>query len=75
MALVVLIENPEDFDQGTWNHIEQDMRRWWRHRCVKHVLGGEVFFQVGDPVKFNLYGGVERLQSFGVRARVVRRNV
>jgi len=68
MALVVLIES-EDFDEYT----EQEMRRWWRHRCKKHQVNGEVFFEVAYPVRFNTREGVKRLASFGVKARIVRR--
>lgn len=71
MALVVLIENPEQLDEYT----EVEMRRWWRHRCRKITWGGEVFFSVGAPKKMNLYEGVKRLRSFGVDARVARRPV
>jgi hypothetical protein len=68
MALVVLIETPGKLD----GYIEQDMRRWWRNHCRKHTtLNGEIFFIV--PGKFNLYEGVKRLASFGVKARVARR--
>lgn len=65
---VILIQ--DSLDEFT----EQDMRRWWRGRCVKHVVKGETFFDVGEPKKLNLWEGVRRLASFGVRARVARRN-
>ena len=68
MALVVLIENPEKLD----DYVEQDMRRWWQHRCRKIVSGGKTYFIV--PGKFYLYEGVKRLASFGVKARVARLN-
>ncbi len=67
MALVVLIETPDKLD----DYAEQDMRRWWGHHCRKHTGHGEVFFIV--PGKFRLYEGVKRLASFGIKARVARR--
>ena len=63
MARVVLIENPADLDELT----ETDMRRWWRNACKKHTRNGEVYFEVTSS--FNIYGGIKRLASFGVKAR------
>ena len=71
MSLVVLIENPNELDEFT----EQDMRRWWRNGCKKHVVNGEVFFEVVEPVRLNAREGAKRLASFGVKARVARRRV
>lgn len=65
--VVVLIESPmEDF-------VEADMRRWWRDRCKKHVRNGETYFEVAPPISLNAYEAVDRLASFGVKARVARR--
>jgi hypothetical protein len=64
---VVLISG--ELDEFT----ETDMRRWWHNHCKKHVVSGETFFEVQG--RLNLYGGVERLASFGVSARVARRAV
>lgn len=71
MALVVLIDKPDQLTA----YIEADIRRWWRHRVVKRVRDGETFFVVAEPVRFNAYEGVKRLGSFGVAARVARREV
>ncbi len=71
MALVILIEQPEEFDEFTG----EDMRRWWRYRCKKIVRSNETYFDVASPKRFNLYEGVRRLASFGVQARVARRPV
>lgn len=70
MALVILIETPDTFV----DYAEQDMRRWWRHRCKKHVVNGEMYFEIGDP-KTWAAESVKRLASFGVKARVARRVV
>jgi len=70
MAIVVLIEDPE-LDPFT----EQDMRRWWRDKCKKHILNGEIYFEVVSPVRYNAREGAKRLASFGVKARVARRPV
>jgi hypothetical protein len=66
---VILIE--DELDEFT----EQDMRRWWRGRCVKHVRNGEVLFEVGEPKRLNLWEGVKRFASFGIKTRVVRRKI
>jgi len=71
MALVVLIENHEDFDTYT----ENDMRRWWGHACKKHSQNGEVFFEFGSNVRYKTREGVRRLKSFGINAKVVRRPI
>lgn len=77
MALVVLIEDQEMFKSSEF--IEQDMRRWWQNKCKKIVIGTdashEIYFDVATPKHFNLYEGVKRLASFGVKARVARRRV
>ena len=76
MSLVVLLENPAEMVP----EVEADMRRWWRGHCVKHTsracLSGdktEVWFEVGQPVRYNVSEGVKRLASFGVIARAARR--
>ncbi|KKL87373.1 hypothetical protein LCGC14_1935350 [marine sediment metagenome] len=71
MARVVLIEDPELLDSP----IELDMRRWWGDRVRKHVVDGEVYFEVGAPVEFRTREGVKRLASFGVPARVANRKI
>jgi len=67
MALVILVETPDKLE----DYIEQDMRRWWGGHCLKRERNSETLFIV--PGKFKLYEGVKRLASFGVKARVVRR--
>jgi hypothetical protein len=67
--MVVLIESEiEPF-------IEADMRRWWRHHCIKVTRGSETFFKVDTPKRYNSREGVKRLASFGVKARVALRAV
>jgi hypothetical protein len=70
-GLVVLIENIGELDSFT----EEDMRRWWRNRCKKHSVGGEVYFEMMTPIRYNAREGVKRLESFGVKAHVARRPV
>ncbi len=64
---VVLIE--DELDEFT----EADMRRWWRGKAIKRCRNGEVYFEVGLPARLNLWGGVKRLASFGIKARVAQR--
>ena len=70
MPYFIKIADPEDYDAI----VRADMERWWRGHCTHHKLpNGGILIETRG--RLNLYGGVERLASFGVAARVVRRDV
>lgn len=64
---------PASYDEVPFIH--QDMLRWWRGRAKTHRHNGELLIEVGAPKRVNLYEGVKRLASFGIKARVVRRHL
>ena len=70
--LVLLIENPAEYD----DLVRPDMQRWWRRGVKHHYVNGEtlVGLAAGDK-RIWLPESVKRLASFGVRARVVRRTL
>ena len=69
MPYFLLIENKDEYDRFT----RQDMTRWWRGCCKHHATDNELLVETTG--RLNLWGGVERLRSFGIRSRVVRRPV
>lgn len=70
MPYFIRIEKPDDYDAA----VRADMERWWHGHCRHHHLpDGRLLVETRG--RLNLYGGVERLASFGVEARVVRRDV
>jgi len=73
--LVVLI-HPDDVDKLD-EFCLPDMCRWWQGHAIQRTIGGETWFEVGRAgcKHLALYGGVKRLASFGVRARVARRTL
>lgn len=68
MPLAIIIDDPASVEN--WVLAEADMRRFWSHRCKVHRKSGEICIEVGAPVRIRAKMGVDRLKSFGVKARV-----
>ena len=68
MPLAVVINDPQSIEN--WALAEADMRRFWSHRCRVFKRPGEICIEVGSPVRLRAKMGVDRLKSFGVKARV-----
>lgn len=68
MPLAVVIDDPASVEN--WALAEADMRRFWSHRCKIYRRPGEVLIEVGSPVRIRAKMGVDRLKSFGVKARI-----
>lgn len=66
MSLGIAIFEGRGGIEAFTDHVEQDMRRWWRHRCKIDRRPHEIFIEVSTPVKLNVYEGIKRLASFGV---------
>ncbi len=70
--LLVLIENPESYD----DLVRPDMERWCARRCKHHHQDGELLIEIAPGRRrVMLPEWVKRLASFNVRARVVRRTI
>lgn len=68
-SLVILVENQDKYDAYT----RKDMTRWWRGHCKHHQRDGELYIEVTYPIRSNIYEGIKRLASFGVKARAALR--
>ena len=71
--LVIKIENVADYEEEDFTR--QDMTRWFRGKMKHHRLDGELLIEVAYPKRTNLYEGVKRLSSFGIKSHVVRRKI
>lgn len=67
MPLGILIE--DQASRENWAIAEEDMRRFWSHRCKVHKFPDKVFIEVGSPVRIRVKMGIDRLKSFCVKAR------
>ena len=72
MALAVVIDDPQSIEN--WALAEADMRRFWSNRLKVYQKPGMVTIEVGAPVRIRTKMGVDRLKSFGVKARVKNMN-
>lgn len=69
--LGILIDDARSLEN--WPLAEPDMRRFWSNRCKVYRLPKDrIFIEVGAPIRARISMGVERLKSFGVKARSAR---
>ena len=71
MKKVILINEADAVDYEDLARAE--MTHWWGDRCKHHRIGQELLVEVGG--QFALREGVKRLKSFGIGAKVVRRDL
>lgn len=70
--LVILIENPDSYD----DLVRPDMQRWCCNRAKHHHQDGELLIEIPEGRRrVMLPEWVKRLASFNVRARIVRRTI
>jgi hypothetical protein len=67
MTLGIVIE--DEVSRENWKLAEDDMRRFWSHRCKVHRYPDRIFIEVGAPVRIRVKMGIERLKSFCVNSR------